>query len=294
MKKILLVFLTLITLFCSAFTLQGSSLAAPKANRSSGVYYVSSKLKVTLKTTPGAIIVYTVDGKTPKAELDIFGNLKIRVGKQYKGEISLSKTATLKAIALKKYFLVSPVVTYKYEIYNQKTLVQSVKNKFAGFNYHSYTKNVTYKAKDGSKGTLPRLLSSGYINCTWLTFTRLKFNTGRSFLFDRAGGVSGKYWYGKAVANSHQKKYGGSDGLEKLIKAQNNRPIYNVVVSFSRNGSSSKYGHVMLIDAIINGKIYCSDNRSPGVLKVYNSVAEFKKAYSSSNGTILGVIHVIP
>jgi len=50
----------------------------------------------------------------------------------------------------------------------------------------------------------------------------------------------------------------------------------------------------MLIDAIINGKIFCSDNRSPDKLVVYNSVAEFKKAYSGSNGTIIGVIYVGP
>lgn len=293
MKKIFLVFLTLIVLFCTAFTSQSSGLAAPAANKTSGVYYVSSTLVVTLKAAPGAVIVFTTDGSDPKATLDIYGNLKISVGKQYKDGISFTKTSTLKAIALKKYFLVSPVATYKYEVFNQKTLEQSVKDKFSKFYYRSYTRDVSYKAKDGSKGTLPRLLSSGYINCTWLTFTRLKYNTGRELLFTKAGGLSGKYWFEKVVASSKD-KYGGANGLEALIKDKNNRPIYNVIVVFPKNGSSSEYGHVMLIDAIINGKIFCSDNRSPDKLVVYNSVAEFKKAYSSSNGTIIGVIYVGP
>lgn len=58
-----------------------------------------------------------------------------------------------------------------------------------------------------------------------------------------------------------QTKYEGNDCLQKIIDVNNGEPVMNVIVSFPKSGSgSSTYGHVVFIDAIVDGKVYWTDN----------------------------------
>ena len=81
-----------------------SDLYAPVASLSEGTY--SGTQKVTLSTvTKGAEIYYTTDGTTPTA-----------TDTRYSGAISISKTSTLKAIAVKGGALLSDVMSVEYKI----------------------------------------------------------------------------------------------------------------------------------------------------------------------------------
>jgi hypothetical protein len=295
MKKLASVFLIAIILFTQFLLTPTAANAATtlqvKASIGSGVYYATTGIKVSLSTNPGSTIVYTTDGSQPQAKRVLY-SANITHGTKYTGPITITGNMKIRAIAIPFDILipVSAEAVFTYEVYNPVTLGNSVTKKFTGFNYKKYDSAISYIAKDGSKGGLNENYSSGSVNCTWLTFVRSQYNTGRDVLFSSAGGINGKYWYDKLVANSSQLKYGGSNGLENLISAMGNRPIYNVIVSFP-NGGDNHEGHVLLIDAIINGKFYYSDNFHPGTMVTSNSVADFKKKYANS-GTIIGVVHL--
>lgn len=294
MKRFLVLCLSVILLFTSVTTVNAAGLNPPVSDLSTGVYYTTSQLSIRLRAYPGATIIYTTNGKTPKATINLLGKISITEGKIYTKPISISNSTTIQTIALKRFYPVSAVAKYSYEIYNPVKLENTVKQKFYKFNYSSYASTITYTANNGKKGSFAKTypgIQTGTVNCTWYTFVHLKSSTGREFLFDIPGGADGKNWYAKAIASSHQIKYSGNNGLEDLIHNNSNRPIYNIVVSFERNGSGTN-GHVMMIDAIINGKLYYSDNTAPGVLRTSNSVSEFKNKYSGGNGKILGVVHI--
>lgn len=263
-----------------------------------GVYYADNGIDVRLSSL-NAFIVYTTDGSTPSAtrELQVFRIvLKIQRGTEYLGPtpIKITGNRTIKAIALSRTNILTPpssVANFTYEVYSPTALRNAVVQKFNQFNYNSYDATQKYTAKDGSVGSLSKTyvgITPGTVNCTWYTFVRVRHNLGRIVLFTSAGGLNGRHWYEKIASSSTQIKY---SSLESLIQANKNRPIYNVVVSFERNGSGTA-GHVMLIDAIINGVVYYSDNSQPGKLLTKNSVSEFIKSYDSFNGKIVGVVHL--
>ncbi len=295
MKKLIIILISVLLFFSSTVPVQAATLVAPKPSLSPGIYYTSSSKPVSLYAYPGETIVYTTNNTIPQASINwLTGTLSIQNGIKYTGTLYLTKTTTIRAIALKRYNTNSPVGVYKYEIYNTVTLDSSIRSKFSLFKYTSYPSTVYYTAADGTKGNLTKTytgITPGTVNCTWYTFVHLKSMAGRDFLFNTAGGTNGKYWYPKAVATSYQIKYPGNTSLEALISANKNRPVYNIVVSFEKNGTGTA-GHVMLIDAIINGKVYYSDNSAPGLLKTQSSIAAFKSAYYSYNGNIVGVVHI--
>lgn len=298
MKKSMLIFTTLVIILTSFFHAPTPAKAlslSVTSDKASGAYYADNGISVSLKAYPGSVIIYTTDGSTPQARmvLGILNPVQITRGTKYTGPIYITGNKTIKAIALYNIFTpVSPVATFSYQIYKPTALANTVSQKFKGFNYNSYSATQTYRANDGKQGKFEKKGITA-INCTWYTFVRIKYYLNRSILFDSAGGLNGNQWYGKIVSNPSQVKYSGSSGLENLIKANKNAPVYNVVVSFQRNpGTVQTYGHVMLIDAIINGKVYYSDSSKPGVLLVSNSIAAFKSTYYKTNGNIVGVVHL--
>ena len=87
------------TVYVGLFNVKKKTAAKPVASIASGDYYAAQKL--TLKTaTSGATIYYTTDGKTPTAS-----------SAKYTKALTVSKTTTLKAIAVKSGIAKSPVTT---------------------------------------------------------------------------------------------------------------------------------------------------------------------------------------
>lgn len=292
--RIMALVLLLAVLFGTPGTASAATTLVIKASAGSGVYYTDSALRVTLTTYPGATIIYTTNGRIPSASVNLLGNLSIREGFQYTGPLSFTKSTTLRAIAVKRWTSNSAVYSYTYELFAPGRLATNVKNKHNGFNYNSYPSPMYYTASNGKQGYLTKTytgITPGTVNCTWYTLARIRYNLNRDILFSTPGGLDGRYWYSKAVSNSKQIKYGGNNALEALVKANGNRPVYNIVVSFERNGKYTN-GHVMMIDAIINGRLYYSDNSQPGVFTSSSTITDFKKKYAGYNGNIIGVVHL--
>ncbi len=106
---------------------------------------------------------------------------------------------------------------------------------------------------------------------------------------------NGNAWY-SGVSQQHiagnytLKKYPGAHCLENIIRDHGNS-VYNIVVSFSKG----RFGHVMFIHAIINGRIYFSDsykfnNIEPRKLHVL-SIPGFKKHYAGKGYSFIGALH---
>jgi len=301
MKQMLARIVAVLLLFAVFFATPGTASAATTltiaASKASGVYYADSGLGVSLYTYPGATIVYTTNGTYPVARIDLFGRLMISQGYKYTGTLSLRGSVTVRAIALMKWTTTSPTYTYRYEVYAPTQLAAAARAKHSGFDWNNTSKfpfNAYYTAATGRRGYFSKTYSgikAGTVNCTWYAFSRIKYNLGRDILFTSEGGLNGGQWYGKIAPNSSQVKYSGSGALDEIVRVNGNRPVYNIVVSFPRNGTGTA-GHVMLIDAIINGKLYYSDNSQPGVFTVSNTIADFKARYQGSNGTMLGAVHL--
>lgn len=156
---------------------------------------------------------------------------------------------------------------------------------------------------DNRNKNLPR--KSEYRNgfCTKYTYDKLK-SVGIEL---QGGGTTvgdGNQWYKKIKTKqvTWDSKYkcncvDGNNALEKIISDNGGKPVYNIVISYEhayRKNSKvpqklDKCGHVMMIDAIINGQVYYSDNYEN---KTYSlSLAEFKKNYNDHYGNILGAAH---
>ena len=296
MKRTMLVathiVLAFVLLFGTPTTAQAAVLLTVNPSKAPGVYYTDGSLAVALTSYPGSFIVYTTNGTTPVAKVNLYKQLIITNGIRYTGTLYLASTKTVKAIAVLNWYTpASSVVTLTYELYRPTALGNAVQTKFSGFNYNSYSSTQTFTALNGRTGSFTKALSWGGINCTWYTYVRIRYNLGRAIVFSVNTPLNGKDWYAVVASSSKQVKYGGSGALEALVKANGNRPVYNIMVSFPHN-NGGPYGHVMLIDAIINGKVYYSDSFAPGILKIKNSLSEFKAAYATSNGAIVGVVHL--
>lgn len=113
---------------------------------------------------------------------------------------------------------------------------------------------------------------------------------------------NGNQWYSKLKANGitktgyKQKKYAGKSCLSKIVS--DNKNVYNVVVSFPKTyNSSGGAGHVLFIHAIIDGKVYYSDNYAyngkPEGSVIVKTVSEFTNYFSSHYGGPTGAIHFV-
>lgn len=302
MKQMFARIAAVVLLFAVFFATPGTASAATTlivtTSRAPGVYYSDTPLSVSLNTYPGATIVYTTNGTYPVAKIDLFGRLTISQGYKYTGALSLRGNVTVRAIALMKWTATSPTYTFRYEVFAPTTLAASVRARHSGFDWNNTSKfpfNASFTARNSKSNSFSKTYSGikpGTVNCTWYTLSRIKYNLGRSIIFATHTGLNGNQWFGQIVSDpTSQAKYSGENALDDLVRANGNRPVYNIVVSFPRNGSGTA-GHVMLIDAIINGKLYYSDNSQPGVFTVSNTIADFKARYKGSNGSMLGAVHL--
>lgn len=298
MKKLInafLITLVLLTQFLFSPTPAKAAVTLKiNASASSGTYYKTDGLSVSLTTNSASIIVYTLNDTQPKAT---YHNLILNItnGIQYTEPIKITGTnKKIRAIALPLNILITPSAeaVFTYDVYNKDKLVSDVMKKFAGFHYDDekvYPDPIKVKTKNGSFESFDKYYIG--INCTWYAFARSKYNTGREILFDKPTGLNGGAWTKRMIENSSQVIRLGSDALEYLIKVNQNRPIYNIIVSFPTNPSKTKDGHVLLIDAIIDGKIYYSDNFFPGKMRILK-VQDFKEEYKKTNGAITGVVQL--
>lgn len=106
---------------------------------------------------------------------------------------------------------------------------------------------------------------------------------------------NGNEWYSSVgqqhvSGNYNLKKYPGAYCLEDIIR-NNGNSAYNIVVSFSKG----RFGHVMFIHAIINGRIYFTDsykfnNIESRKLHVL-SIPSFKMHYANKGYKFIGALH---
>lgn len=120
---------------------------------------------------------------------------------------------------------------------------------------------------------------------------------------------NGNQWYSMLKSNAvtktgyTQKKYSGKICLSNIVYANNNENVYNIVVSFpnsyvnGKNNGSGGAGHVLFIHAIIDGKVYYSDNYRycgmPEGSVIVKTVSEFTNYFSYHYGGPTGAIHFI-
>lgn len=116
-------------------------------------------------------------------------------------------------------------------------------------------------------------------------------------------------WYSNLTNNGvtktgyTQKKYPGKNCLSKIVSANNNKNVYNIVVTFPNSyvdGKNNGYGgagHVLFIHAIIDGKVYYSDNYryagKPEGSVIVKSVSEFTNYFSYHYGGPTGAVHFV-
>ncbi len=86
------------------------------------------------------------------------------------------------------------------------------------------------------------------------------------------------------------KKYPGAHCIEDIIR-DNGNAVYNIVVSFSKG----RFGHVMFIHAIINGRIYFTDSYKFNNIEARKlhvlSIPSYKKHYAGKGYNIIGALH---
>lgn len=118
---------------------------------------------------------------------------------------------------------------------------------------------------------------------------------------------NGNRWYWNLKDNGitrtayTQKKYFGKSCLNQIVSLNNNKNVYNVLVSFphsyvsGKNYGSGGPGHVLFIHAIIDGKVYYSDNYvycgMPEGSVIVKTISEFTNYFSYHYGGITGAVH---
>ncbi len=120
-----------------------------------------------------------------------------------------------------------------------------------------------------------------------------------------SGSLNGNRWMTTLVTDGvtsygyKQVKYYGKTCLDDILEA-NDGVAYNIIISFngfySSNGSYVPYGHVLLINAIIDGTVYYSESFSmrrgdEGEPQVY-SLENFTNYYYNYFGDPIGAIHM--
>lgn len=129
--------------------------------------------------------------------------------------------------------------------------------------------------------------------CTWHTAKKLSLLGIASI----PGLGNGRTWVERCPEREAEdgkygiKKYNGETWYEELMKEYNNGPVYNVMLSFETNPTKGlEYcGHVMLIDAIIDGVVYYTDTYPVGAQR--KTIKEFISFYQKYNGNTVGAVH---
>lgn len=114
---------------------------------------------------------------------------------------------------------------------------------------------------------------------------------------------NGQDWYdnlkdGNKLTDEAREKvdidaYPGDEFWDKLNTGEIKQPIYNLVVSY-RGGATSdaqKYGHVLFVDAIVDGKVYYTDNWGATKTPQAISINDFRERYGRQNYQQQGIIH---
>lgn len=133
-------------------------------------------------------------------------------------------------------------------------------------------------------------IRAGTVNCTWYTGKKCEAN-GFNLNYFHPG--NGKDWYNgiQSTESYTATKYSGANCLNDLINSEG-QPVTNIVISFPYSYQGGPYGHVLYIDQIVDGKVYYSDNGSPGVRKV-KTIDSFLAGFKSAgNGSPIGCVHL--
>ena len=148
--------------------------------------------------------------------------------------------------------------------------------------------------------------ASGFVKgfCAWYTYQRLHNMYGKDVFGEDVGGKAtgnGNQWIswdaegnynGTVPKNDQQIPYHGSNALADIMRDYGNiaGPI---IVSFPLSPNATPrdaFGHVMLIDAIIDGMVYWSDSGSMGVQRGPQTIDAFLSYYEKHNGLPQGAM----
>lgn len=106
---------------------------------------------------------------------------------------------------------------------------------------------------------------------------------------------NGNEWYHgvgqqHVSGNYNLKKYPGAHCIEDIIREKGSS-VFNIVVSFSKG----RFGHVMFIHAIINGRIYFTDSYKFNNIEARKlhvlSIPGFKMHYANKGYKFIGALH---
>ena len=133
--------------------------------------------------------------------------------------------------------------------------------------------------------------TDGSISCASLTKAKAQANG-----FDTDWSGNGNQVYGNIREGEHGNyiatKYPGGNCLKDMIGKEGS-PITDIVVSFPKDPKwGDKYGHVLYIDQIVDGKVFYTDNRNPTSPRVAASIDEFLAKYAPYNGSPVGCVHL--
>lgn len=145
--------------------------------------------------------------------------------------------------------------------------------------------------------------SGFYGKCGAYTYQQL---VDKGIASNGEGVALGKDYYATWTARGTTKtgysveSYGGTSGLDSLVAAHKGETISNIAVSFNqyKNIYPSSVGHVLLIDKIIDGKVYFSENSNGSLWSLPErtkyvageplclTIEQFKKQYPQMNGVV--------
>lgn len=144
-----------------------------------------------------------------------------------------------------------------------------------------------------SKGT--RNVGGG-ISCAEMTKAKMKLN---GFDMERIGNGNETYYNINSNDKFNADKFPGANCLYDMLNVTG-QPVTDIVISFPYAASkgNKKYGHVIYIDQIVDGKVYYSDNwvgtdgidRKKGMVCTVEELLANYKRYG--NGDPIGCIHL--
>lgn len=126
-----------------------------------------------------------------------------------------------------------------------------------------------------------------YYNCTYLTSGRIKEKLGYDYQFTQNYGLNGNKWYTYSPDDAErQEKFATlQDAISHYGPA-----VENLVLSFQKSyGSDTRYGHVLLVEAVVDGYVYYSDVVRPTQIEK-KTIDAFFKEYNKLYGSLVGVV----